>query len=480
MITAVENFHVVLPELVLLATAVLTLLADLYLGRLISWLPLTIASLGLASAAGLQAMSYGNYPVLAFSGMYMHDDMSVVMNSIIYLVVAFGFLYSDNYLRRHHIRTGDFYVLGLFATIGMSVLVASNSLLSIYLGLELLSLPLYAMTAMNRNSGNASEAAVKYFVMGAIASGFLLYGMSLLYGVTGKLLLNDIANSITVLWQDNHSIILFSMVFILAGVSFKLTLAPFHMWAPDVYDGAATPVTMLISAAPKIAAVGMLLRLFTTGFADAHLEWGQVLYVFAMLSIGIGNMLAIVQTQIRRLLAYSGISHMGYAALAIAMGSNEGFVAGMYYALVYGLMALAAFGLLSIAASKDRSLNRIEELGGFAKDNPWLAFLFMLTLFSMAGVPPMVGFVSKLMVLKAVVNAGFVGSAVIALLFAVVGAYFYIRLIKIMYFDKPVHKEFVVEGNALGISLLSVNTLALLLLGIFPLALIECCVRAFS
>lgn len=480
MITAVENFHVVLPELVLLATAVLTLLADLYVGHRIKWLPLSIAVLGLGSAAFLQALSYGGYPVLAFSGMYIHDDMSVLMNAIMYLVVAFGFVYSENYLRRHHIRTGDFYVLGLFATLGMSVLVASNSLLSIYLGLELLSLPLYAMTAMNRNSGNASEAAVKYFVMGAIASGFLLYGMSLLYGVTGKLQLNDIANSITVLWQDNHSIILFAMVFILAGVSFKLALAPFHMWAPDVYAGAATPVTMFISAAPKIAAVGMLLRLFTTGFADAHLEWGQVLYVFAMLSIAIGNMLAIVQTEIRRLFAYSGISHMGYAALAVAMGSNEGFVAGMYYVLVYGLMSLAGFGLLSLASSVDKPLNKIDELGGFSKQNPWLAFLFMLTMFSMAGVPPMVGFVSKLMVLKAVVNAGFVGSAIVALLFAVVGAYFYIRVIKVMYFDKPIHDDFLVDSGKFSLTLLSVNTLALLVLGIFPLSLIEGCIRAFS
>ncbi|MFO3150523.1 NADH-quinone oxidoreductase subunit N, partial [Legionella pneumophila serogroup 1] len=314
-----------------------------------------------------------------------------------------SFVYSQNYLDERQMPTGDYYVLGLFSTLGMMILVSAHSLLSLYLGLELMSLPLYAMTAIRRTDSDASEAAMKYFVMGAIASGMLLYGISLVYGATGKLDLLDVANAVAVNWQQQNTLFAFAMVFILAGVGFKLAAVPFHMWAPDVYQGAPSSVTLFISTAPKIAALGMALRFLTIGLVDITMQWQQIILVMALLSTGIGNLLAVIQTRIKRLLAYSAISHIGYALFGVLAASSAGYAAALYYILVYAVMSAAAFGLVVLMSNHGMEIDSIDDLKGLNKRNPWLAFMMLLVMFSMAGVPPTVGFFTKLLVLKALV-----------------------------------------------------------------------------
>jgi NADH-quinone oxidoreductase subunit N len=399
------------------------------------------------------------------------------MKVFIDLTVLLSFLYSHHYIQDRDIESGDYYVLGLFSTLGMMVLVSAHSLLTIYLGLELLSLPIYAMTAMWRSSGDSSEAAMKYFVMGAIASGMLLYGMSLLFGATGKLDLVDVANAVAINWQDANEMIIFALVFIVVGVGFKLAAVPFHMWAPDVYQGAPSSVTLFISAAPKIAALGMALRLLTLGLADAASQWQQLILVLALLSTAIGNLLAVVQTNIKRLFAYSAIAHVGYALFGILAGNEAGYAAALYYILVYSLMSAAAFGFIVLLSHKGFDIENIDDLKGLNKRNPWLAFMMMIVMFSMAGVPPTVGFFTKLLVLKALVDVHLTWVAILGLLFAVIGAYYYIRIVKVMYFDPPITASTVSAGNDVK-WMLGVNGFAILGLGLFPGGLMSLCSEA--
>lgn len=359
------------------------------------------------------------------------------------------------------------------------ILVSAHSLLSLYLGLELMSLPLYAMTAIRRTDSDASEAAMKYFVMGAIASGMLLYGISLVYGATGKLDLLDVANAVAVNWQQQNTLFAFAMVFILAGVGFKLAAVPFHMWAPDVYQGAPSSVTLFISTAPKIAALGMALRFLTIGLVDITMQWQQIILVMALLSTGIGNLLAVIQTRIKRLLAYSAISHIGYALFGVLAASSAGYAAALYYILVYAVMSAAAFGLVVLMSNHGMEIDSIDDLKGLNKRNPWLAFMMLLVMFSMAGVPPTVGFFTKLLVLKALVDVHMTWLAVVGLLFTVIGAYYYLRIVKIMYFDQPENEDIVRIGTGNTI-VYSLNCLSLLYLGIFPGALIAACINAFA
>ncbi|MFI4963672.1 MAG: NADH-quinone oxidoreductase subunit NuoN, partial [Legionellales bacterium] len=355
--------------------------------------------------------------------------------------VLLSFIYSRSYIDERKIPASDYYVLGLFATLGMMILVSAHSMLTIYLGLELMSLPVYAMTAIRRTDSDSSEAAMKYFVMGAIASGMLLYGISLVYGATGKLDLLEVANAIAANWQQEHMLITFAMVFILAGVGFKLAAMPFHMWAPDVYQGAPSSVTLFISAAPKIAALGMAFRLLTLGLIDVTTQWQQIVLVMALLSTGLGNLFAVVQTSIKRLLAYSAISHIGYALFGLLAANAAGYSASLYYILVYSIMSVAAFGLIVLMSNHGMEIDNIEDLKGLSKRSPWLAFMMLIVMFSMAGVPPTVGFFSKLLVLKALVDVHLTWVAVLGLLFTVIGAYYYVRIVKVMYFDQPVSGE---------------------------------------
>ena len=350
-------------------------------------------------------------------------------------------------------------------------------MLTVYLGIELLSLPLYAMTAIRRTNADATEAAMKYFVMGAIASGMLLYGISLLYGATGKLDLHDISVAIATQWQQQPGLLSFALVFILAGVGFKLAAAPFHMWAPDVYQGAPSSVTMFIATAPKIAAIGMTLHLLNLALPDLVVQWQKLLLVMALLSAGIGNLLAIVQSNIKRLFAYSAISHIGYALFGLLAATTAGYAASLYYILVYAVMSAGAFGLIVLLSHSGIEIQSIDDLKGLNKRNPWLAFLMMIVMLSMAGIPPTVGFFTKLLVLKALVDAHMIWVAILGLLFAVIGAFYYLKIIKVMYFDKAPEQSVITVSKS-TLVIFSLNCLSLLYLGIFPSALINACMKA--
>ncbi|HRE24931.1 MAG TPA: NADH-quinone oxidoreductase subunit NuoN [Bacteroidia bacterium] len=479
MIALLENIHVALPEIIVLSTVCIALLADLFLKHKYKSVAFYISCTGIILAAFITFLYIGNFKLLVFNGLFISDDVGHLMKFFIYITVLLSFIYSHEYVDERQMPSGDYYVLGLFSTLGMMILVSAHSMLTVYLGLELMSLPLYAMTAIRRTNSDASEAAMKYFVMGAIASGMLLYGISLVYGATGKLDLLEVANAVAANWQQKNTLLNFAVVFILAGVGFKLAAVPFHMWAPDVYQGAPSSVTLFISTAPKIAALGMAFRLLTIGLLDITAQWQQIILVMALLSAGLGNLLAVVQTSIKRLFAYSAISHVGYALFGVLAATTAGYSSALYYILVYALMSAAAFGLIVLMSRQGMEIDSIEDLKGLNKRNPWLAFMMLIVMFSMAGVPPTVGFFTKLLVLKALVDVHLTWVAILGLLFTVIGVYYYLRIVKIMYFDKPVTNEPVILSKSNNV-IYSINCLSLLYLGIFPGALIAACINAFN
>ncbi|MDP3269175.1 MAG: NADH-quinone oxidoreductase subunit NuoN [Legionella sp.] len=479
MIALLENIHVALPEMIVLSTVCIALLADLFLKHKYKSVAFYISCTGIILAAFITFLYIGNFKLLVFNGLFISDDVGHLMKFFIYITVLLSFIYSHEYVDERQMPSGDYYVLGLFSTLGMMILVSAHSMLTVYLGLELMSLPLYAMTAIRRTNSDASEAAMKYFVMGAIASGMLLYGISLVYGATGKLDLLEVANAVAANWQQKNTLLNFAVVFILAGVGFKLAAVPFHMWAPDVYQGAPSSVTLFISTAPKIAALGMAFRLLTIGLLDITAQWQQIILVMALLSAGFGNLLAVVQTSIKRLFAYSAISHVGYALFGVLAATTAGYSAALYYILVYALMSAAAFGLIVLMSRQGMEIDSIEDLKGLNKRNPWLAFMMLIVMFSMAGVPPTVGFFTKLLVLKALVDVNLTWVAILGLLFTVIGVYYYLRIVKIMYFDKPATNEPVILSKSNNV-IYSINCLSLLYLGIFPGALIAACINAFN
>ncbi|STY28060.1 NADH dehydrogenase I chain N [Legionella wadsworthii] len=479
MTALLENIHVALPEIIILTAACVALLADLFLRDKYQPIAYVVSCIGLILAAVVSFLYIGMYKVITFNGLYINDDLANIMKFFIYISVLLSFIYSKNYIEERQMPSGDYYILGMFATLGMMLLVSAHSLLTIFLGLELLSLPLYAMTAIRRTDSDASEAAMKYFVMGSIASAMLLYGISLIYGATGKLDLLDVANAIAANWQQQSTLLTFALVFILSGVAFKLAAVPFHMWAPDVYQGAPSSVTLFLSAAPKVAALGMALRLLTIGLVDISAQWQQILLVITLLSTGLGNLFAVVQTSIKRLLAYSAIAHIGYALFGVLAATASGYSAALYYIVVYSITSAAAFGLVVLMSNQGMEIDNLDDLKGLNKRNPWLAFLMLIIMFSLAGVPPTVGFFTKLLVLKALVDAHMTWVAVLGLFFTVIGAYYYLRIVKIIYFDKPVQADPIVMNKG-NLAVLSLNCLSLIYLGIFPSALIVACINAFG
>jgi len=478
MIFEITDLIPVLPETFVLTMACLVLVIDLFLSddnRIISYL---LAQATLLGAAMLTVSLHSPGAQTAFSNMFISDSMSDVLKVFIYLVSAVVFLYSREYLRERLLFRGEFFVLGLFAVLGMMIMVSAGSMLLIYLGLETLSLSLYAMVALNRDSEYASEAAMKYFILGAIASGMLLYGMSMIYGATGSLDLESIALYVQQSRMDD-TVLVFGLTFIIIGLAFKLGAVPFHMWLPDVYHGAPTAVTLFIGTAPKIAAFAMVIRLLVDGLAGLHVEWQDMLIILAVLSISIGNVIAIAQKNIKRMLAYSTISHIGFLLLGILAGTTEGNSASMFYVLVYTLMSLGGFGMIILLSRNGFEADQLEDFRGLNERSPWFAFIMLILMFSMAGVPPTVGFYAKLSVLRAVIDVGMVWLAVVAIIFSVIGAFYYLRIIKLMYFDRaeddtPLSSPF--DMNAV----MSVNGLAVLALGIYPSALMALCTTVMT
>lgn len=440
-----------------------------------------LAQIGLILTAILTVYCFsalGDVTTFSFDHSYVLDKFAVVLKLFVYLITFVVFLFSRNYNEERYILNNEFHVLALLSTIGMAVLISSYNLLTLYLSLELLSLPLYALVALQRAKMRCVEAAMKYFVVGGMASGMLLYGISILFGVTGSLDLGVIANHIAGQSSAHNIMLVFALVFIISGMAFKLGAVPFHMWVPDVYDGAPTSVTLLIAAAPKIAAFALIARVLATGLPDLFQHWQQILLAIALLSVGLGNIVAIVQSNIKRLLAYSSISHMGFVLLGLACGSAAGNTAAVFYVITYSLMSLGAFGMVALMSRAGFEANDIEDYVGLNHRNPWLAFMMLVLMFSMAGVPPLVGFIAKLTILKALVDVHLTWIAVVALIFSIIGAYYYIRIVKLMYFDQPREAELIACPQEAKLAI-SVNGLAILLLGIFPSALAKLCQNLF-
>ncbi|RMH47840.1 MAG: NADH-quinone oxidoreductase subunit NuoN [Gammaproteobacteria bacterium] len=464
-------------EIFLLTMACVVMVVDLFQKDKQRRLTLWLSQASLFVTLLLTMQSYGTEKTVLYDGFWVVDNLSIILKSAILIVAMAALAYAPNYINERKFLRGEYYMLAMFAVLGMLVMVSAHNLLVIYLGLELLSLPLYAMVAMERDNPKASEAAIKYFVMGALASGFLLYGMSLLYGATQEIGLQAFADALTKL-NEQPLMLKFGVVFIVAGLAFKLGAVPFHMWLPDVYHGAPTSVTLFMGSAPKIAAFGMLMRLLVDGLSSAITEWQPLLLVLAYLSIALGNVVAISQWNLKRMLAYSAISHVGYFLMGIIAGNADGYAASMFYILVYAVMTLASFGIIIFLSRAGFESDRLEDFAGLAKRSPWYAAMTLFTMMSLAGVPPFVGFWPKLEVIMAALNAGYVGLAIHAVVFSLIGAYYYLRVAKVMYFDPP-SEETPIEANSGLRLLMSVNGLLMLGLGLVPGWLLAYCLSAF-
>ena len=472
------QFVPALPEIFVLVMVSLILIIDAAVDDSKRYLAYVLSLVTLAGAAYLTAHDLSTMPVLTLGGLFIDDPLSDVLKLFLYLTVAVVLVYSRDYLTERGLYKGEFFVLALFALLGMMVMVSASHFLTLYLGLELLSLSLYAMVALQRDSSVATEAAMKYFVLGALASGMLLYGMSMVYGVTGSLALGDMAIAL----QDGTDLripLVFGVVFIVAGLAFKLGAVPFHMWVPDVYHGAPTAMTLFIGSAPKIAAFAFVVRILGQGLESQVAEWRDMLVILAVLSMAVGNVAAIAQTNLKRMLAYSTISHMGFMLLGILAGSQNGYGSAMFYVLVYALMSLGSFGMILLLSRAGFESDQLDDFKGLNRRSPWLAFLMLLLMFSMAGVPPTVGFYAKLAVLQSVVEIGYVWLAVAAVLFSLVGAFYYLRIVKLMYFDAPRDTTPITISPDIRL-IMSANGLAVLAIGILPQPLMAVCMHAIG
>ena len=461
------------PEIFLLAATCLILLVDLFLDDRQRWQTFVLAIAALAGTAWIAAQTGMEVRTVGWHGTYVGDPLATLLKIVACGAVAVAFLYSYGYLERRGLLKGEYFLLGLFALLGIMVLASANSLVTLYLGVELLALSLYAMVAFHRDSGSAAEAAIKYFVLGSIASGSLLYGISIIYGVTGTLELGRLAQAVATLGPQQVGL-LFGLAFVIVGVAFKFGAVPFHMWVPDVYQGSPTAVTLFLSSAPKLASFALAFRLLGEGLAGLHTGWGQMLAIIAVLSMAIGNVVAIAQGNIKRMLAYSTISHVGFILLGILAGTAEGYQAALYYTIAYVIMSVGGFGMVILLSRGGFEAEQLDDFKGLNARSPWFAAVMLMLMFSMAGVPPFIGFWAKLAVIQAVLPVGGLWLASVAVAFSVVGAYYYLRVVKLMYFDEPDERRSLEGGRTLRV-VLSVNGLAVLVLGLFPGLMLALC-----
>ncbi|OHC71273.1 MAG: NADH-quinone oxidoreductase subunit N [Rhodocyclales bacterium RIFCSPLOWO2_02_FULL_63_24] len=474
------------PEIFLLLMSFLVLFVDLVFGATHRWMAAMLTVITLLGCAAITLVTSDGQTTLTFSNMFVDDLLSDFLKLMTYLAVIMMLVYSRQYMADRGLDKGEFYVLVLYATLGMMVMISAANFLTMYLGLELMSLSLYGLVAIDRDSPRATEAAMKYFVLGALASGLLLYGMSMIYGATGSLEIGGVAQALYH-GQSEKSVLVFGLVFLVSGVAFKLGLVPFHMWIPDVYHGAPTAVTMFIGSAPKLAAFAMALRLLVYALFGLAVDWQKMLLIMALLSIGLGNLAAIAQTNIKRMLAYSAISHMGYMVLGLMSGVVGGQVdaftavnaysSALYYTVAYVLMSLGAFGMVLLLSRAGYEAENLEDFKGLNKRSPWFAAMMLIIMFSMAGIPFFIGFFAKFAVLLAAIKAGYTAVAVIAVMFSLVGAFYYLRVVKLMYFDTPVDSAPITAGADLRL-LLSLNGLAVAAFGLFPDLVMMVCTTA--
>jgi NADH-quinone oxidoreductase subunit N len=481
----VPNLLPAAPEIFLTVMALAILMIDLLVKDSRRTVIFVLTQLTLIGCAAIQFATSTGEISYTFSNMFVDDLMSDLLKLFLYMTMVIVMFYSRGYvIDRDSMNKGEYYVLALFATLGMMVMISANHFLTIYIGLELLSLSLYAMVAMNRDSVQSTEAAMKYFVLGALASGLLLYGMSMIYGATGTLEITGIAERLYG-GGVNKSVMVFGLVFLVAGLAFKLGVVPFHMWIPDVYHGAPTSVTLLIGSAPKLAAFAIVMRLLVNGLITMAADWQAMLIILSVLSMAIGNLAAIAQTNLKRMLAYSAISHMGFMLLGIVTGVVSGdaryalnaYSSAMFYVIAYVLMSAGTFGMILLMSRAGFEAENIEDFKGLNKRSPWFAGIMLMLMFSMAGVPFFIGFFAKFSVLQAVVAAGYMWLAIVAVLFSLIGTFYYLRVVKVMYFDAPADDTPLAAPMDMRI-LISANGLAVAALGIFPQVIMSLCAYA--
>ncbi|HTV77281.1 MAG TPA: NADH-quinone oxidoreductase subunit NuoN [Steroidobacteraceae bacterium] len=465
-------------EIFLLFAICAVLLIDVFTGEKRRSPAPTLTLLVLVITAALMA-AFGQVGtrVVLFDGMYVADPLSYVLKLAALLFVAVVLLYSRSYMSQRGTARGEYYVLVLTALLGIFVLASANNMLLVYIGVELLALSVYAMVAFDRDNGIAAEAAMKYFVLGAIASGMLIYGMSIIYGITGTLALDELPAR---LGASHGAGAILGLSFIVVAVAFKFGAVPFHMWLPDVYEGAPTNVTLFISTAPKIAYFSLALRLLTHGLAGTAADWSRMLGILAVLTIILGNVVAIAQSNLKRMLAYSAISNVGFIILGFVSGTQAGYAAALFYTLAYVLVTLGTFGVMLLLTQKGFEADRLDDYKGLASRDPLLALVMLGLMFSTAGVPPFVGFWAKLSILTQLWATGHLWLVIVAVVLSVVGAFYYLRIVKLMYFDPPTTGQPLPEWQP-GVRLaLGVNGLAAFVLGLLPGALLGLCGRLLS
>ena len=482
------NWLAVYPEIVLLAMALVIAMVDLWVtnpNRTPTYL-LTQITLAVVAAMHLRAFNDGA-TVYAMQRMVVADPMGHLLGFFSSVAVMVSLCYARPYAASRDMLKGELFTLSMFSLLGICVMQSANNLLVVYLGLELMTLSLYALVALRRDHVDATEAAMKYFVLGALASGFLLYGLSMMYGATGSLDISEIFKAIGT-GQINKSVLVFGTVFVVAGLAFKLGAVPFHMWVPDVYHGAPTAVTLLIAGAPKLAAFAITIRLLVEGMSGLGADWQQMLVVLAIGSMLIGNVVAIAQSNLKRLLAYSSIAQMGFMLLGLTptvVGMNtfsaaNGYSSSMFYMVAYVLTTLGSFGMIMLLSRQGFEADKIDDLKGLAKRSPWFAGVMAVLMFSLAGLPPTIGFYAKLAVLQAVVSTnvtGYIVLAVVAVVLSLVGAFYYLRVVKVMYFDEPADTRPIVASREMGL-VLSINGAAVLVFGLLPDTLMTVCREA--
>ncbi len=467
-----------LPEIYLTAAICVLLLVDVFAGQTRRWIAPSLTLVILALGAVITAY-YGNVNarILLFADSYVSDPLAVLLKLFAFMIMAVALLYSREYLERRGMMRGEYYVLSLTSLLGIFVMVSANSLLTVYIGVELMSLSLYAMVAFDRESGIAAESAMKYFVLGAIASGMLLYGMSLIYGLNGTLNLDDLAAKAT--GAPSLGMIL-GLVFVVVAIAFKFGAVPFHMWVPDVYSGAPTGVTLFLSTVPHVAYFAFAFRLLAHGMGSVGATWQDMLAPLAVLSMVFGNIIAIAQTSLKRMLAYSAIGNVGFILLGFVAGTAEGYEAALYYSVAYVIMTLGSFGVLTLASRAGFEAEDLEQFKGLHKRDPLLALVMMFLMFSTAGIPPFIGFWAKFNIFQALWLTGHWWLILIAAAMSVVGVFYYLRVVKLMYFDAPGDLPQGASSSMAVRAVLVLNGVAVFLLGIAPNALIQLCARVIG
>lgn len=479
----IPNFGPALPEIVLTALICVVLVVDLFLSDKNRQLTYLLTQVSLLVSAYLSVRVFYDEPVTTFDGLYVSDPIGALLKFLICATTVLVLLYCRRYIEERKLFKGEFFLLALFGVLGMLIIVSANHFLVLYLGLELLSLSLYALVGVDRDNLKSAEAAMKYFFLGAVASGALLYGMSLIYGVTGSLNVNEVAVAISQSASDEGQVDLvmaLGLIFVVVALAFKLGLVPFHMWLPDIYEGSKTSVAAYIGTVTKLVAFALVLRILIISFEPMQVQWTGMLTVLAVLSIVVGNVIAIAQSNIKRMLAYSTISHMGFFSLGLINGTEMGFGSSLFYMVTYVLMSLGAFGVILLMAQRGHEAENIADFSGLHAKSPWFAFVMLMFMLSMAGVPPFVGFYAKWLVIQSVVQADMVWLALVAVVFSVVGAYYYLRVIKVMYFDEVGDERLCAAGPFDFKFVLSLNGVAVLVLGVIPGPLADLCMTVMQ